>query len=327
MNVSKYTKVIGVLALGLVLSSCRGEPFKEQPIHPNLNMDQQKRKEAQEVNKFFDDNRSMRQPVDGTVSRGHLKEDTEYYYGKTENGDLIENNPIEMTKANLYRGQKMYNIYCTPCHGGVGDGKGIVMTGNYGYVPAPTYHQERLRNVSDGYIYDVINNGIRNMPGYGTQIKVADRWKIVAYVRALQKSQHVQESEMQRYDVDVAQLKEAYQQKQEEIAARKAAQEKAGGEVSAELGKKLYAAQGCQACHSVDGSPGVAPSFKGLYGSERKFNDGTSTTADEDYITHSIKAPHDQVVEGYQPVMPGNYGDVMTNTEIESLVAYIKTLK
>jgi mono/diheme cytochrome c family protein len=327
MNVSKYTKSIAVLALGLVLSSCRGEPFKEQPVHPNMNMDQQSRKEAQETNAFFEDNRSMRQPVEGTVSRGNLKADTEFYYGKTDDGSFVESNPMEVTKAFLYKGQKNYEIYCTPCHGGTGDGKGIIMTGNYGFVPAPTYHQDRLRDVTDGYMYDVIANGIRNMSGYGTQIDVEERWAIVAYVRALQKSQNVSRDELEQYDVDIAALEQAYQQEQEELAQQKAAQEKAGGEVSAERGKELFAQQGCQACHSVDGTPGVGPSQKGLFGKERTLDDGTTVTANEEYLKNSIVNPHDQVVDGYNAVMPANYGDSMTNSEIESLVAYIKSLE
>jgi mono/diheme cytochrome c family protein len=239
----------------------------------------------------------------------------------------VENNPVEVTKAFLYRGQKMYEVYCTPCHGGTGDGQGIIMTGNYGFVPAPTYHQDRLREVTDGYMYDVVANGIRNMPGYSTQIKVEDRWAIVAYVRALQMSQNVSRDEIEQYDVDIAALEEAYRQKQEEIAQQKAAREVAAGEVSAARGKELFAAQGCQACHSVDGSPGVGPTQKGVFGKERTLADGSTVTADEEYLKNSITNPHDQIVEGYNAVMPANYGDSMTNTEIESLVAYIKSLE
>jgi mono/diheme cytochrome c family protein len=89
----------------------------------------------------------------------------------------------------MERGQDRYEVFCQMCHGLSGDGLGIIMTGGYGYTPAPTFHDDRLRNETDGYLYEVITNGVRNMPGYGYQIPVADRWAIVAYVRALQLSQ------------------------------------------------------------------------------------------------------------------------------------------
>jgi mono/diheme cytochrome c family protein len=132
----------------------------------------------------------MRKPPSGTVARGMLREDARYYAGRTEDGEYVEQMPVPVTRALLERGQERYDIFCTVCHGGSGDGNGIIMAGNYGYTPAPTYHSERLRDVTDGYIYDVITNGVRNMTGYAQQIPVADRWAIVAYVRALQRSQN-----------------------------------------------------------------------------------------------------------------------------------------
>ena len=100
------------------------------------------------------------------------------------------------TRELLLRGQERYNIFCSVCHGKSGDGQGIIMTGNYGYTPAPSYHDERLREATDGYLYDVIANGVRNMPGYAQQVPVADRWAIVAYLRALQRSQNATEADI-----------------------------------------------------------------------------------------------------------------------------------
>ena len=88
----------------------------------------------------------------------------------------------------LKRGQERFNIYCAPCHGQTGDGQGIVV--QRGYLPPPSYHQDRLRKMPDGYIFDVITNGVRNMPSYRHQVPVADRWAIVSYLRALQRSQN-----------------------------------------------------------------------------------------------------------------------------------------
>lgn len=88
----------------------------------------------------------------------------------------------------LQRGQERFNIYCSPCHGKTGDGKGIIV--QRGMLPPPSFHEARLLQAPDGHFFDVISNGIRNMPTYRHQIPVSDRWAIVAYLRALQRSQN-----------------------------------------------------------------------------------------------------------------------------------------
>ncbi len=160
------------------------------PIHPNLNMDFQERFDPQEANPFFEDNRSMRMPVPGTIARGMLRDDVVFYEGRTQAGAFVDRLPLPTTRELLSRGQSRYDIFCAPCHGGVGDGEGLITTGGYGYTPAPTYHSDRLREVADGYLYDTIANGVRTMPSYRHQVSPADRWAIVAYVRALQRSQY-----------------------------------------------------------------------------------------------------------------------------------------
>ena len=129
----------------------------------------------------------MRTPVAGTVARGELRADVEYYTGKDEKGNLVKKSPVPLTMALLKRGQERYNIYCVPCHGGTGAGNGIVV--KRGYLPPPSYHTDLLRGQPDGHFFDVMTNGIRNMASYKSQVPVADRWAIVAYIRALQKSQ------------------------------------------------------------------------------------------------------------------------------------------
>lgn len=192
---SRKTFIAAFLAV-LALAGCRGMESSEPPIHPNLNMDFQERFDPQEPNPFFEDGMAMRTPVPGTVARGMLREDTRFYEGRTEQGELVERMPVPVTRELLERGQERYNIYCAVCHGRTGDGEGIIMTGDYGYTQAPTYHSDRLREVSDGYLYDVITNGIRTMPGYAHQVPVADRWAIVAYMRALQRSQYAPEEDL-----------------------------------------------------------------------------------------------------------------------------------
>ena len=320
-----FLKSSFLLAITLVFISCRGEKFDHQPIHPNMNMDQQERFEAQEENKFFEDGRSMRMPVEGTVARGNLREDKALYQGINDDSSFVENIPVDVTKSFMKRGQEQYETYCTPCHGSTGDGQGIIMVGRYGYVPAPSYHIDRLRNAEDGYLYSTIANGIRNMPSYAHQIDVKDRWAVVAYIRALQRSQYVPENEMQQYDVDLASLKQQYQQAQEEAMAQQEAQAEAGGgEISAARGEKLYEGNACQTCHSRDGSDGIGPTHLNIFGRTEQLADGSSITVDEEYLRESIVDPNAKIVEGYDPVMaPYSF---LSDAEVQSLIEYMKTL-
>lgn len=178
-----------VFSASVILSGCvRGLPKEDPPIRLLQNMYSQEKYKPQSQNPFFEDGSAMRMPVSGTVARGYLRDDVAYYEGKTKEGDTLRVAPVAYTMETMLRGQERYNIYCAPCHSRVGDGKGTVV--ERGYTPAPTYHDNRLRNVPDGHLYLVISNGIRNMPSYRSQIPVEDRWAIVAYIRALQRSQH-----------------------------------------------------------------------------------------------------------------------------------------
>jgi Cytochrome C oxidase, cbb3-type, subunit III len=137
---------------------------------------------------FFSDQRSARPPVEGTVARGQLHEDTYFYTGKTGNnpGDVM---PFPVTKEILERGRERYNIFCAPCHSRVGDGNGFVPSRGFSKQP-PSFHIARLQKAPLGYFYDVITEGFGVMPDYASQIPPQDRWDIVAYVRALQLSQN-----------------------------------------------------------------------------------------------------------------------------------------
>ncbi len=178
-----------VLSVSAILSGCaRGLPKEDPPIRLLQNMYSQEKYKAQAQNNFFEDGSAMRVPVAGTVARGYLRDDVAFYEGKTKEGDTLLVAPVAYTMETMLRGQERYNIYCAPCHSRVGDGKGTVV--ERGYTPAPTYHDNRLRSVPDGHLYLVITNGIRNMPSYRSQISVEDRWAIVSYIRALQRSQH-----------------------------------------------------------------------------------------------------------------------------------------
>jgi mono/diheme cytochrome c family protein len=136
---------------------------------------------------FFTDNRSARPLVAGTVARGQLREDTLLYSGKV-NGADADVFPFPIDDRVMARGQDRFNIYCSPCHGRTGQGNGMVV--QRGYRRPPTYHQDRLRTAPVGHFFDVVTNGFGAMPDYATQIRAEDRWAIVAYIRALQLSQH-----------------------------------------------------------------------------------------------------------------------------------------
>jgi hypothetical protein len=137
---------------------------------------------------FFEDGRSERHLLETTVARGSIAND-ELFVPKESNAF-----PLPLTPELLNRGRERYKIFCTPCHGIQGDGNGMVSM--RGMKHPPSYHDARLLAVSNGYIYDVITNGFGGMLSYSAQIPPADRWAIVAYVRALQLSRHAPVSEL-----------------------------------------------------------------------------------------------------------------------------------
>jgi len=137
---------------------------------------------------FFADGRSERPLIEGTVARGHLDDDAAYYTGKGPDGKPLDTFPFPVTRDVIERGQQRFNIYCSPCHGRLGNGDGMIV--RRGFRHPPSYHIDRLRNAPNGYIYDVIANGFGAMPDYAAQVEPRDRWAIVAYVRALQLSQN-----------------------------------------------------------------------------------------------------------------------------------------
>ena len=187
--IRSYCRIAIPVLMLFAFSGCyRGQTSDKPPIHLNPNMDDQEKYKPQAESRFFPDSSDMRVPVEGTVAGGYLREDTEFYQGKNSKGEFINKAPIEINMENMKRGQERYDIYCSPCHSRVGDGHGIII--DKGFPPPPSFHIDRIREMPDGEIYDVISNGLRNMPSYGHQVMPADRWAIVIYLRALQRSQH-----------------------------------------------------------------------------------------------------------------------------------------
>jgi len=136
---------------------------------------------------FFADQRSARPLVEGTVARSDLQADEYFYVGKI-NGSLVDRFPFPITEQTLRRGQERYDIFCSPCHDRVGTGLGMIV--RRGYRPPPSFHIDRLRSAPVGYFFDVVTHGFGAMPDYAEQVPPADRWAIVAYIRALQFSQN-----------------------------------------------------------------------------------------------------------------------------------------
>ena len=177
-----------ILAGAISFVGCRGGRHEDPPIHPNPHMDTVPRFDPQEENPFFRDGMAMRPLVPGTVARGHLRADAHRYEGKVD-GALTDELPMPVSQQLLERGRERYEIFCAPCHDGAGYGQGVVA--KRGLQPPPSnLHEQRLRELPLGHLFDVITHGVRNMPAYNRQIPPDDRWAIAAYVRALQLSQN-----------------------------------------------------------------------------------------------------------------------------------------
>jgi mono/diheme cytochrome c family protein len=136
---------------------------------------------------FFEDGRSARPLVPGTVAQGQLHDDEHLYTGRV-GGQLVDSFPFPITREVITRGRERFNIYCAPCHGRVGDGRGTVV--RRGFPQPPSYHIDRLRTAPAGYFFETITKGFGRMYDYADRIPAQDRWAIVAYIRALQLSQN-----------------------------------------------------------------------------------------------------------------------------------------
>ena len=189
--------VLPLFAFCLLAAGCRRD-MQDQP-----------KAIAYRENSFFKDGTSSRPLVEGTVARGYLRENRELYFGKKANAtaqntgttpananastatypDDVETFPFPITMDDMKRGQERYNIYCSVCHGMTGYGDGIVARRGFNKPSPASYHQDRLRQAPVGHFFDVMTNGWGAMPSYASQVSVEDRWRIIAYLRALQLSQ------------------------------------------------------------------------------------------------------------------------------------------
>lgn len=188
--------VVSLALATLALSACRGGTSQDAPLTIMQNMFNQPKYTSQSFSAFFEDTRTMRPPVEGTLAR-EMEINPAVAEGRTPDGlGFVDTVPAIVVQrqggmeALLNRGQGRFNIYCAPCHDGTGAGKGLVIQrAQSGAFQPPTFHDDRVRKMSDGQLYQVIKYGYNNMPAYGQTLPVDDRWSIVAYVRALQLSQ------------------------------------------------------------------------------------------------------------------------------------------
>ena len=183
-STSRRDAVLQLSMLTLVALSaagCRQDMHNQPKFYP------------QRSTSFFADGRSSRPQVDGTVARSQ-GDKTGYFETGLISGSEGNTLPFAPTLAVLKRGQERYNVYCTPCHSRVGNGKGMIV--ERGYYPATNAHSERLRYAPLGHFFQVITNGYGAMPNYAAELTPQDRWAVVAYMRALQLSQHATEADL-----------------------------------------------------------------------------------------------------------------------------------
>ena len=293
------------LAMWCTLAGCRGGDSESPPVHLIHNMDTQEKVKAYraDTSGVFANGRGMQAPPEGTVAMGHLEEDDLYYRGVDDKGEpsklfpsQLKNPDNSIPEALALRGENRFGVYCAPCHGLEGDGKGPVASRGL-EVPPANLHDEFRKTMPVGKIYSAIYNGVNNgnMASYASQIPVKDRWAIVAYICKLQQ---VPCENRKIIVIDP-------------------------NEVSVAKGEQLYKARACVTCHTTDGSKLVGPSFKGLWGKTEATSAG-NVVVDAAYVKESISNPTAKVVNGFPPAMPPQ---VLPAAEVDSIILYLQTLK
>ncbi|HWF66915.1 MAG TPA: cytochrome c [Acidobacteriaceae bacterium] len=173
-SIFRWTLASAAVALMVVAAGCRQDMQDEPKMIP------------QRGTRFFASGRSVRPQVEGTVARNEGDEDDYFHTGLIANQEQ-DKMPFPVTMTVLLRGQEQFNIYCTPCHSRVGNGRGMIV--ERGYKPAGDLIEPRIKQEPLGHYFAVISNGYGAMPDYAAQVSTKDRWAIAAYIRALQLSQ------------------------------------------------------------------------------------------------------------------------------------------
>jgi cytochrome c553 len=173
MNANGFVRFCGCCIALMFVTGCRKEMWV-QPKYKPLDMSE-----------FFSDTMSSRPLTEGTVAVGDVHTNESFYTGMEGTNELKEF-PLPITPALLDRGRERYNIYCSECHGFDGDADGMIV--QRGFPQPPTFHKADLRNAPIGHFFVVITHGHGVMYPYATRVAPADRWRIAAYIRALQLS-------------------------------------------------------------------------------------------------------------------------------------------
>lgn len=195
MRYAYYALAFIVVAV-VSLAGFRGCTSTRNPIELFDDMVRQPKYKAQGRSAFFADGRTDRPIPANTIARGDLQADDHRYRGKNADGAFARGFPasLPVTHELMDRGQQRFTIYCAPCHGAVGDGQGI--TKAYGMTATPTYHDDRLRQMPEGQIFNTITNGLNTMMPYADKLPADDRWAVIAYLRALQRAQNGREADV-----------------------------------------------------------------------------------------------------------------------------------
>jgi mono/diheme cytochrome c family protein len=179
---------LGVVAVMGILNK-RGHNFSKPPLEIFRDMDRQAKYRPQQPSPswIFANERTSQEAVPGTIARGDHFQNNAINTGRQPGTtNFVETIPVPVTEQLMARGQQRFNIYCLPCHDAAGTGNGIVK--KYGYATVRSLHEPIIARQGDGEIFNTITFGNKTMMAYGSQIAIEDRWAIVAYVRALQRS-------------------------------------------------------------------------------------------------------------------------------------------
>jgi len=176
-----------LLPAALVVIGCRQDMHDQPKLEPL------------EASTFFSNGMSSREWVEGTVARGQLREDKLLYTGLTEDDKFADELPMELDRELLERGRNRFEAFCSPCHGRVGNGQGMVV--QRGFKHPKSFHEDRLRQIAVGYFFSVMTNGFGEMSSYAVQLSPEDRWAVAAYLRALQLSQKAPVDELSADDM------------------------------------------------------------------------------------------------------------------------------
>jgi len=318
-------RVGGVLVCVLAVAACRGGESEDPPVHLIHNMDTQEKGKAyrKDISGVFPNGRLMRMPIEGTVAQGQLDDDDLYDDGidpdpmtldggKLGHPDRTFKFPTQVQLADggideafVQRGHLRFDIYCSPCHGLLGNGQGLVAQKAFDggmrlEVPPRDLTSAAAKDYPVGQLYQAIKNGVNNgnMASYASQVPTRDRWAIAAYVLTLQGRTFDGKPPEPPPDERVK---------------------------SVALGRYLYKNRGCNACHSLDGTKIVGPSWQGIFGKTEKTSAG-EVVVDAAYIKESILDPKAKVLDGFQPVMPPPTAP-FTEIELDSIVMFIEAQK